>query len=139
MSASTGPREAQKKDSLVQYYLMGQVLINKGTQVVLQSDGYLYPLRTPSTVSASDIFVGIAYETLDNSAGTAGGTGIRVYKTGSHVMNMTSPVQANVGQALYGVDDQTVSTTSTNAVLVGYATNLDGSATIRMRIDRAVQ
>lgn len=138
MSASTAAREANRKPGNLVAYAQGVCKINKGTHTVIRSDGYLYPLRAPA-VSQADVYAGVAYGTFDNTGGTAGANYMLVNKTGSFVFNKTSPAQTDIGVAFYGVDDQTVSATSTNAVLVGYAEELDASGLLRIRIDRAVQ
>lgn len=138
MSATTTPRETLKKAGDIVAYGVGAVLILKGTLVVIRSDGYLYPLRAPAT-SQSDVFAGVAFETVDNSAGVAGAKLCRVEKTGAFNFAKASAAQTDIGLvAFYGADNQTVSATTTNAILVGYATQLVDSATLKIRIDRAV-
>jgi hypothetical protein len=137
MAASTAPREASKKPGFLQNYALGICRVNKGTLVSLRTDGLLYPARAGT---ATDIFAGVAYETIDNSTGTAGGAFCRVEKSGSYIFNATSAVtQADVGQPYYAADDQTVTTVGTSNHLVGYAVEPTDSTDVRIRIDRAVQ
>jgi hypothetical protein len=139
MTALTQPFEAGRKDGESVYYPVaaGQ-LIYKGALVVTRGDGYVYNLRGPAA-DQNDVFLGLADETVDNVNGSAGALSIHVLKRGSFVKAAVSATQSLVAQAVYGVDDATVSTTSTNAVLIGYVTELIDSATVRVRIDRAVQ
>ncbi len=137
MAASTGPREAQKKPGFLQSYALGICRINKGTMVSIRTDGYLYPARSGT---ASDSFVGVAYETVDNSTGAAGAAICRVEKSGSFVFGASSAAtQADIGQAYYAADDQTVTIANTGNQLIGYAVEIIDSSDVRIRIDRAVQ
>ncbi len=137
MAASTAAREASRKLGDIQLYQMGIVKINKGTLVSVRTDGYLYPARSGT---ATDVFVGVAYEGFDNSTGTAGANSIRVYKEGSYIFAAASATsQTNVGTAFYANDDQTVTATATSNQLVGYCTEVIDASDLRIRINRAVQ
>jgi hypothetical protein len=138
MSASTAARESKMKKGDLEYYLMGAVKINKGTFVfVRQADGNAYPAR--ATGGITDYFVGVAYETVDNSAGSAGATGLRVIRNGSHVFTLTSATQTDVGAPVYALDDQTVTiTSSTSVVQVGYIAQVIDSSDVRIRIGGAL-
>ncbi len=136
MAASTGPREAQKKPGFLQSYALGVCRVNKGTMVSIRTDGYLYPARAGT---AGDIFAGVAYESVDNSTGIAGGAFCRVEKSGSFLFGTAAAAtQAEIGQAYYAADDQTVTTVATSNQFVGYAVELADANDVRIRIDRAV-
>jgi len=116
-------------------YLMGAVKIPKGTLVSLRvADGYAYRSRAGT---ATDLFVGVAYETVDNSGGSAGDTHIRVQKTGIFEFAKASAVQADVGVAMYASDNETLTATATSNQLVGYPTALISASKLALRIDRA--
>lgn len=138
MSASTAPRDTRAREGKRLSYKVGQVKINKGTAVYVRvADGYAYPGR--SNTSITDVFVGVAYETVDNSGGTAGAVNIQVVKTGVHYFLLASAAQTTVGQPVYFSDDQTVTTSSgTTVVLGGYITDVPDTAGVNVRIDRAV-
>jgi len=53
-----------------------------------------------------DMFVGIAYEEVDNSNGAAGEVSIRLYTQGDFVLTTNNATQAWVGSAVYAVDDE---------------------------------
>ena len=139
MSASTGPREARKKAGKLISYAMGAVQINKGTLVfVRQADGNVYPARATST--NTDLFVGVAFETVNNSTGTAGQATIKVEKEGDYVFAIAAATNTNMSQPVYALDDQTLTLTSgTTVVPVGYVVEIVDSTDVRIRIDRAVQ
>ncbi|HLI49854.1 MAG TPA: capsid cement protein [Chthonomonas sp.] len=143
MAASTGPREAQRKPGQIVAYKMGAVRINKGTLVVAyNADGYAYPARAGAATTA-DNFLGVAYETIDNSGGPAGAQSIRVQKTGTYVFALPSASQTLVGDAVYALDDQTLTTNTTNSsnpnTLVGYVVGVEDANDVRIRIDAAVR
>jgi hypothetical protein len=138
MSASTGPREARKKAGKLISYAMGAVTINKGTMVfVRQSDGNVYPARATNT--NSDIFVGVAFETINNSTGTAGLASIKVEKEGDYVFFMTGATNTNMANTVYALDDQTLTLTSgTTVIPTGYVVEIVDSGDVRIRIDELV-
>lgn len=134
--AATAARNAQMKEASPVSYKMGAVKIYKGTLVSLRSDGYAYPSRSGTS---TDVFIGVADETVDNSAGSAGDKEILVRKTGTFVFAKGTAVIADVGIACYASADDTVTLTSTNNQLVGYACGLESSAALRVRIDLAAK
>jgi hypothetical protein len=139
MTALTQAFEPGRTDGkIVSYPVAAGVTIYKGSLLVTRGDGYAYPLRSPAA-SQPDVFIGIADETVNNSTGVAGALQIHVMKSGVFTLAYSGAVQATVGTAVYGADSGTGSSTTTNAVLVGYAVQLTTSAYIRLRIDRAVQ
>jgi hypothetical protein len=134
--AATAKVDSQRKDSDLISYKMGAVKIYKGTLVVVRADGYAYPARNST---ATDVFIGVAYETVDNSAGAAGDKEVLVQTTGTFVFAKTTAVIADVGLAHYASDDQTIYQTSANNQLVGYAVGLEDTGHLRIRIDTAVK
>lgn len=140
--AASAAREAQRKDGKRQSYKIGDVAIYKGTLVCVQvEDGYLYPAASTDPSANTDLFAGVAFESYDNSAGSAGAASIQVEKTGSFVFAMTEAAQTDVGGPAYASDDMTVlnATQNSGEVLVGYITEIIDSGHVRVRIDRAVQ
>jgi|SRR5581483_671372 len=136
MTALAAAYEAKKKIAQRELYQMGAVKIWKGALVSIRTDGYLYPARSGTS---TDIFVGVAYESKDNSAGVAGALSMLVEKSGSFVYGKAAAAITDIGTAFYASDDNNVTATSTNNQLVGYATYLESTTTLRIRIDRAVQ
>ena len=138
MSVAAVAREAQKKDGERQFHLQGAVKIYKGTLVNARvADGYGYPARSGTS---TDTFLGVAFETVDNSAGVAGATGLQVNKTGSYTFVAAfAAVQTDIGAAVYASDDSTVTKTSTNNQLVGYIREIINSALVRVASDQAAR
>ena len=136
MAALTAAYDAQQKDGeLVSYPLAASVKIYKGAIVNLTSAGY----ATPGADAASVKFIGVAYETSDNTNGAAGAVVVRVWKQGSFVYNKASAVQADLGKIALVVDDNTVATSgTTNSVNCGFVVGLVDSSHLRVRIEEKV-
>lgn len=138
MSAASADRNAGKKDGvIVSYKVDTNTQIYKDTLVSLVA-GYLQPADDTS----GDLFAGVAMENVDNNPGAAGALNCRVWKQGvfTFVYGGTA-TQADVGKAVYAVDDQTVDLVgvTTNDILVGYITEVLTATSVRVRINRAVQ
>ncbi len=71
--------------------------------VCINGDGYLVPAANTAGLK----FAGVAAEYVDNSAGANGAKKCRVYREGVFEFAATSIAQANVGDDMYIVDDQT--------------------------------
>jgi hypothetical protein len=137
MAALTGAYDPQDKPGeLVSYRVGANAVIHKGALVSVRSDGYAYPSRSGTS---SDVFVGVAFESADNTGGAAGAKSVRVWKSGTYVYNGSGFTQASVGQAMYAADDNTLTTTSTNNQLVGYVVEVLSATQARIRIDNAVR
>lgn len=125
-----------KAGELVAYPVGASAVIYKGALVSVRSDGYAYPSRSGT---ATDVFVGVAYETVDNSGGSAGAKKVRVLKSGTYIYNGSGFTQASVGLPFYAQDDNTLTTTATNNQLVGYGVEYISATQLRIRIDAAVR
>jgi ribosomal protein L36 len=130
MAASTAARDSQFKDGILQNVPVGVAKINKGTLVSVQiADGSAYPARSGT---ATDIFMGEALETVDNSAGAAGAKSILVRRKGSIVVICSGFAQTDLGAIVYAADDQTVTKTSTNNQKVGKVTEFISATSVRI-------
>jgi hypothetical protein len=79
--------------------------IYKGAIVgISRATGFARPLV------AGDLFAGIAYEEIDNTAGSAGGElAVRVYTQGDFVLTTNSATQALAGAPVYATGDDATS------------------------------
>ena len=135
MTAITHAREAKRKDGQIICYPIAAVKIPKGALVSINSSGF----ATNASDTASETFAGVAYETVDNSAGNAGDTSIKVQSTGTFVFvdGGGNGAQTDVGVAFHVVDNQTVTDAATTANLVaGVAVASISATAVRIRIDR---
>ncbi len=107
----------------------------------INSSGYVTPM-THATASLK--FIGVANETVDNSAGSAGDKSVNVTKSGSFVLKATgfTPAVTDLGKEAYSSSDwevQNASTGLTNAykigTIVGIETTSNGQAGVRVRVD----
>ena len=135
MTATTTAREAKRRDGEVIAYPIAAVKIPKGALVNINAAGF----ATNATDAASETFAGVAYETVDNSAGSAGDTSIRVQTTGTYVFvdGGGNGDQTDIGLDFHIVDNQTVTdAATTNSLAAGTAVESISATSVRIRIDR---
>ena len=134
--------ETFERPGLVVSYKLANVKIYKGANVGVNLSGYLVAMNH-STVSLK--YVGVANDTVDNSAGANGDKSMNVTKTGSFVFKAAasfSPNQAEVGKEVYAVTDWEVQAATaglTNQYKVGTIVALETTSTgvtgVRVRND----
>jgi hypothetical protein len=135
MAATTTARESKRKDGAIIAYPMAAVKIPKGVLVNINAAGY----ATNATDAAGETFAGVAYETVDNSAGSPGDQAVRVQTTGTFtfVDGGGNGAQTDVGVAFNIVDNQTVTDAATaNNLKAGVAVESIDANSVRIRIDR---
>jgi len=108
----------------------------------INASGYLVAMAHGT---ANLKFAGIANETVDNSAGSAGDKSLNVTKSGSFLMKAISgytPAIADLGKEVYANTDWEVQIATgglTNQYKVGTIVGIDttstGAAGVRVRID----
>jgi hypothetical protein len=86
--------------------------IYKGTLVSIDADGYL----TDAVDTSAFFFVGVAAETVDNSAGSDGTKDCTVWLEGAFIFTCTNDAVTDRFKHVYATDNQTVSTTATTNV-----------------------
>lgn len=139
MTALTSNYEAKRQDgAFLTYPVAESTTIYKGALLQVDKTGADEGYAKPLSDGASRKFIGVAVESADNSSGSNGDINVRVYKTGVFQYTKATAVQADVGAAAYGHDDNTIGTTSTNSVFVGYVVGLVNSSTVKLQIDAAV-
>ena len=142
MPALSQPYETFERPGLVVAYRISNIKIFKGALVGLNASGFAVAM---AHTAANLKFIGVANETVDNSAGSAGDKSITVTKSGSFVVKPASgytPTIADLGKEIYASSDweiQAAAAGLTNAYKVGTAVALEttstGVAGIRLRID----
>lgn len=102
----------------------------KGALVgINRSTGYVRNL------AAGDVFAGVAYEEVDNSAGAAGALMIRLYTQGDFLLPITNAAQTLVGGAVYAVaNDNVTGLPTAGASLCGILLALADASTGVVRI-----
>jgi hypothetical protein len=137
-AASSIAYETLRKDGKIDAFPLGHIKANQGDILLIKgSDGYAYPAYSPT--STGDVFAGVAYETVDNSAGNPGDLYVRSSMDGEHVFLIGATTRAlAVGKAVYL--DETANpnsvtlTAGAHAVVIGYVTDLVSSTQVRVRI-----
>lgn len=135
MTATATARGGKRKDGELIAYKMAAVKIPKGALVNISADGY----ATNATDTAGETFAGVAYETVDNSGGSAGDLSIRVETTGTFVFvdGGGNGAQTDVGVQFKVVDNQTITDAATsNNLVAGVAVESISATGVRIRIDR---
>jgi len=142
MAALTTELHHPIKDGVIVSLKMAAVKVFKGALVGMTAEGapgvpdtgFATNLATGTTNPM--VFMGVAEETVDNSAGPAGAKSIRVRRTGRFVFTRTGATQSDVGREFYASDNQTLTTTSTRNAKVGKCVAyVDGS---RLEVDISV-
>lgn len=142
MPALTNSYETYERPGLVQAYRLANVRVHKGSLVGLNASGFAVPMNH---ATASLRFVGVASESVDNSAGAAGERSVNVVKLGSFVYRALgfSPSVADLGKEVFSNTDwelQIATTGLTNQYRVGFIVALESASTgdqgLRVRIDR---
>lgn len=137
MPALTEPYETHEREGLlVAYPVAGGAQIWKGALVCVNSAGYL----VPASDSAGLRFMGVAFESVDNSGGANGVKRCRVIKRGTFVYHRVGTFsQADVGMTVRAVSDNEVAQNSNNNLVVGTVLELINTDQVRIRIDNFTQ
>ena len=89
--------------------------------------------------AATDIFAGVAYRLCDNSAGAAGAKKVRVRRGNHGKMYIQAPVvgatQAGVGDAVYAIDENSLTMTAGTNKAVGKLAYFESAALCHVRLD----
>lgn len=104
MAACTGDRNTPYREGIeLDFAVKGGGRVFAGAMVAVDGTGYAVPAGN----TAGHKVVGVAMEHVDNGAGSDGAAHVRVRTEGVFEFGATSISQANVGQTMYVVDDQT--------------------------------
>ena len=137
MAALTSPYDARRKDGalLASAVGAGAHVFKGGLLTVASATG----LVQAGADSAGQVFAGVAYESADNTSGAAGAKAVRVLKTGVFTYARAGASQADVGKAVFLVDDNSVSTAATtNNIACGIIVGVPDGSHVQVRIDGKV-
>lgn len=115
-------------DQQLRLFKAANECIYKGALLSFEAGGYVAPL------TAAEVFAGIAYEKIDNSAGSDGDLSVRAYTQGDFELALSGAAITDIGSAVYASDDATLTLTSTSNTFVGYMVDLVSSGVIILRI-----
>lgn len=133
MANLTASREDQRQDDRLRLVKVAAVALFKGSLVCKNAAGFA--IKAADTVGIT--FTGVAFESVDNSAGAAGAATARVFTGGTFLLNFSgTATQATEGLKVYAVDDNTVAlaATTTNDILVGVVSEFVSATTVRVAI-----
>jgi hypothetical protein len=86
---------------------------------------------------AGDVFAGIAYEEMDNSAGADGAKAVRVYTVGDFEHAVSGAAQTDVGRPVFASADDTLTFVAAGNSYVGVVQDFVSSGVAIVRIDPA--
>lgn len=94
-----------------QGYNLQSFKVAAGVHIYRDSLVGLHPItRYAKPYEAPDIFVGMAYEEIDNSTGSAGAKEIQVKTSGDFEFTLTSAAVTDIGKPVFGIDSSTTVT-----------------------------
>lgn len=133
--------ESFERPGMVVSYKLSTVKIYKGANIAVNSQGFAVPM---SHTGSSYKSIGVANETVDNTAGANGDKSVNVTKSGTFVFKAASgytPGQADIGKEVYAVTDWEVQVSTaglTNlykiGTIVAVETTSTGVAGVRVRV-----
>ena len=133
MAALTTSLEVdEKQDNLLDLPIVASDIIYRGAICKNNAAGFL----APASAEAGASFAGMAEEEVDNSSGAAGDLNAKVRTRGVFLLTGVSFTQADIGEAVYASDDQTVSITQgANEQEVGKIVELESSTQVWVRLN----
>ncbi len=106
----------------------GEARVFKGALLGLTAEGYVRPLV------GGDLFAGIAYEEMDNSAGEDGDVSVRVFTQGDFGVSLAGATAASLGRPVFATADDTLTFAGAGATPVGVVQDLVSDDAIVLRI-----
>lgn len=103
--------------------------IYKGAFVGLSSSGH------GRALAAGDAFVGVAFEEIDNSGGSAGDLSARVYTLGDFGHALSGATVADIGRGVFASADDTLTFSGAGNSYVGVVQDVVANGEIILRID----
>jgi hypothetical protein len=121
---NAGSRRSQPAKAAKHFY-EGTLAYNEA------ASGYL----TDVISTNANKFRGIVISEVDNSGGASGEKDVELYTAGEFVLKGAGLAQTDVGKPVYGVDNDTISTDSTDKPRVGTITEFISTTRVAVEID----
>lgn len=138
MATLSASKNVKRQDGeIISYDVAESTKIYQGALVCDSGSGY----AVPGADASGYTFLGVAYETIDNSSGSSGDKEIRILKTGTYeyakLAAAGAAAQTDIGVRVYIEDDQTIAFTaqSANSIACGYVVGKVDASNLRIRID----
>jgi len=133
MAALTQDRDTQQREGIdFEYPVAANAKIYAGSIVNRNSSGY----AKPGSDTASEVFLGIAQEQVDNAGGANGAKSVVVRRKGVFELAASGMAITDIGAAVYVSDDQTVAKTTTNSVACGKIAGFRSATSVWVDIDQ---
>lgn len=113
-----------------EYLVEANVKIYKGAILGLSASGHAQPV-----VAVDNKFIGIAYESSDNTGGADGAKKVRAYVAGDFEYAIASLTVANLRAPVYASADDTLTLTSTSNTYVGILVGVPSAGVGIVRLD----
>ena len=113
------------------FALAASTRVYKGALVGLKSDGHARGLV------AGDVFVGVAYEDIDNTSGSDADKSVRVYTLGDFGHAIASAAIADVGRPVFASADDTMTFDGDGNSYVGTVEDFVSAGEVIVRLDTA--
>lgn len=94
------------------------------------ASGYI----TGDDAAGANHFMGIVKEQVDNSGGSAGDLDVEFYQEGEFELKGSGFVLADVGDLVYGIDNDTIQKSATSATLVGHVSEYVSATRLMVKI-----
>jgi len=114
---------------VMDYQVAASDIIYEGSYVEVLAAGHIQPAGVGSSLQGA----GIALETVDNSAGSAGDKTCKVL-VGCVVADALTATVANIGDAVYASDDQTLTVTASTNAIMGWMLQITGTNTALIKL-----
>lgn len=125
--AADAQRTFAASQDLREYPVGAAEIIYKGAFVGVDPAGYA------KAFEPGDLLVGVAYEYINNSAGAAGATDVRVHTQGDLEFTLSGAALTDVGKPVFATDDNTISLTGHPDAFVGWIVHYVSTSTVLVR------
>lgn len=132
MADQLASRNDQRQDGRLLSVPLAAVKVYQGAILTFNSAGYA------DVGDASEPLAGVAFETVDNSGGSAGDKEVRVWRDGIFEFTAAGLTQADMGKAVQvGGDDNTVALSAAGAgkVQIGRICRVNSATSCLVQLD----
>ena len=131
--ALSAERNVEEKDGIVADIPCAVDIIYRGALCTFNAAGYL----APAGLAVSEVFAGIAEETVDNSGGSAGDKSCKVKRKGRFLLTGSGFAQTDLGVTVYASADDTITKTAGTNPPIGIIDGYVSSTQVWVQIDPA--
>lgn len=115
MAVTQARNTPQKKTDTLALKMASGETVYEGAKVCMNSSGY----AINAVKATGNVFMGVAAETVDNSAGGDGDKTVKVFRKYAHEFASAGLTQADLGKKVYLSDNETVGLSVSYDIYVG--------------------